>query len=67
MLISTKTSYALLGKGDKERIVPLGRQARAALVDYLGDGGRLRRLVGSRRRNEVFVNTRGGPLDPPRG
>jgi integrase/recombinase XerD len=54
------------GKGAKERVVPIGRLARAALVDYLGPGGRPE-LVPPRwaRRGDaeaVFLNTRGGRL-----
>jgi integrase/recombinase XerD len=48
------------GKGSKERIVPLGRQAIAAVSSYLR-GGRPK-LVGERREAKLFVNFRGGPL-----
>jgi integrase/recombinase XerD len=48
------------GKGSKERTVPLGRQATAAIERYLR-GGRPR-LVGSRAEPKLFVNFRGGPL-----
>jgi integrase/recombinase XerD len=48
------------GKGSKERIVPLGRQAIAAINGYLR-GGR-RELVGDRHEARLFVNFRGGPL-----
>ncbi|MGC2198088.1 MAG: tyrosine recombinase [Terriglobales bacterium] len=35
--LKLETGYMLVrGKGDKERIVPLGRSAQAALADYLG-------------------------------
>jgi len=47
----------VLGKGDKERIVPFGRRAHQALERYL--------LVRSRSRprsDAVFVNARGGRL-----
>ncbi len=48
------------GKGSKERIVPIGRAARAALRPYLE---RARpRLVGARLEPRMFVNARGGPL-----
>ena len=56
----------LLGKGSKERVVPLGRWARSALAAWLGDGGR--GLVAPEqvaRRGDadaVFVNARGGRL-----
>ncbi len=48
------------GKGSKERLVPLGRQAIAAISIYLR-GGRPK-LVGERHEPKLFVNFRGGPL-----
>jgi integrase/recombinase XerD len=48
------------GKGSKERLVPLGRQAIAAINGYLR-GGRPK-LVGERHEPKLFVNFRGGPL-----
>jgi integrase/recombinase XerD len=48
------------GKGSKERLVPLGRQAIAAIGAYLR-GGRPK-LVGERHEPRLFVNFRGGPL-----
>ncbi|MEJ5255151.1 MAG: site-specific tyrosine recombinase XerD [Acidimicrobiales bacterium] len=56
----------VFGKGAKERIVPLGRFARAALGAWLGPGGR-EQLVPERwaRRTDadaVFLNQRGGRL-----
>ena len=48
------------GKGSKERLVPLGRQAIAALNAYLRDGRP--KLVGERPEPKLFVNFRGGPL-----
>src|SRR5260221_8112388 len=48
------------GKGSKERIVPLGRKAIAAIAAYLR-GGRPK-LVGERHEARLFVNFRGGPL-----
>ena len=48
------------GKGSKERLVPLGRQAIAAINGYLR-GGR-GKLVGDRHEPKLFVNFRGGPL-----
>jgi integrase/recombinase XerD len=54
------------GKGSKERVVPVGRHAVAALADWLGPGGRPA-LVPERwaRRTDadaVFLNRRGGRL-----
>ncbi len=48
------------GKGSKERLVPLGRQAIAAITAYLR-GGRPE-LIGDRHELRLFVNFRGGPL-----
>src|SRR3954463_2260350 len=48
------------GKGSKERLVPLGRQAIAAISSYLR-GGRPK-LIGERHEARLFVNFRGGPL-----
>jgi integrase/recombinase XerD len=48
------------GKGSKERLVPLGRQAIAAIRVYLR-GGRPELLHG-REEPRLFVNFRGGPL-----
>ena len=48
------------GKGSKERLVPLGRQAIAAIGAYLR-GGRAK-LIGERHEPKLFVNFRGGPL-----
>lgn len=51
----------LLGKGNKERIVPLGARARNSLDEWLGDGRMSR--VGFERRQEVFLSKSGRPLD----
>ncbi|HEX4435593.1 MAG TPA: site-specific tyrosine recombinase [Solirubrobacteraceae bacterium] len=48
------------GKGSKERIVPVGRQALAALSIYLRDGRP--ELIGTRVQGRLLVNHRGGPL-----
>lgn len=50
----------VLGKGSKERVVPVGRAARRAMHGYL-DGGRTE-LMGARPGAAVFLNTRGGRL-----
>jgi integrase/recombinase XerD len=48
------------GKGSKERLVPLGRKAIAAISVYLRSGRP--KLVGERHEAKLFVNFRGGPL-----
>jgi len=47
------------GKGGKERVVPIGRPATAALRRYLSRG---RPYLDRRHRSELFLNARGGPL-----
>jgi integrase/recombinase XerD len=49
------------GKGDKQRIVPLGRKARAALEEYLG-GQRTELAAGDRAAPWVFLNRLGNQL-----
>jgi integrase/recombinase XerD len=48
------------GKGSKERLVPIGRQALAALSVYQARGRPV--LVGLRTESKLFVNRRGGGL-----
>jgi integrase/recombinase XerD len=48
-----------LGKGDKERIVPIGRQSAEALRRYLARG---RPFLDRRHRPELFLNAKGGGL-----
>jgi len=48
------------GKGSKERLVPVGRQAIDALRRYLARGRPA--LVAAREENRIFVNQRGGGL-----
>ena len=49
----------VIGKGGKERVVPIGRHAAEALRRYLARG---RPFLDSRHRPELFLNARGGPL-----
>jgi len=52
-----------IGKGDKERIVPVGRKALAIVEKYLRDGRTA--LIGTTRGNAgpyLFVNRRGGRI-----
>ena len=51
----------LLGKGNKERIVPIGNRARQALEDWLAQGRRT--LPGHERSEAVFLSHSGRPLD----
>ena len=48
------------GKGSKERLVPVGREAVTALRAYLSKGRP--KLVGDRAETRLFVNHRGGGL-----
>jgi integrase/recombinase XerD len=48
-----------VGKGDKERIVPIGRQAVEAVRRYLSRG---RPHLDRRHRPELFLNAQGGAL-----
>ncbi len=50
----------VIGKGGRERIVPFGREAEAALSRYLG--GARQALLKGRREEVVFLNHRGRPL-----
>lgn len=49
-----RRTVRVLGKGDKERVVPVGEAALEALAAYLGRRGR--------RRGPLFLNSRGGRL-----
>jgi integrase/recombinase XerD len=48
-----------VGKGSKERIVPIGREAVEALRRYLSRG---RPFLDTRHRPELFLNAKGGAL-----
>ncbi|MGQ0824785.1 MAG: site-specific tyrosine recombinase XerD [Actinomycetota bacterium] len=56
----------VLGKGDKERVVPIGRTARLAVGAYLRDGRLALRAARSRHAraddDALFLNARGGRI-----
>lgn len=55
----------VIGKGNKERIVPLGKMAIAALAAYLPRRGELLRPASNDdARRAVFVSTRGNRMGP---
>ncbi len=49
-----------VGKGSKERVVPLGGEADHVLQRYIATGRPA--LLGARRSDVLFVNHRGGPM-----
>lgn len=51
----------VLGKGGKERVVPVGRAAREAMAEYLEKARPL--IAGDRAYSALWVGVRGGPLD----
>lgn len=50
----------VLGKGNKERAVPIGKCAKEALDKYIAEGRT--KLLTKKTRGEVFLNQRGQPL-----
>jgi len=62
LLVAEGSTLRLIGKGDKERIVPVGSYARAALSAYLVRG-RPAILADARQASPaLFLNTRGARL-----
>ncbi|UCF86379.1 MAG: tyrosine recombinase XerC [Desulfobacteraceae bacterium] len=54
---------SVIGKGDKERVVPIGRQALRAIRNYLEATQYLRQKNGGNSLDgPLFINFRGGPL-----
>ena len=53
---------SVIGKGNKERVVPVGRQAVAALDRYIAAGRP--KLISPKSTAAVFLNKRGGPFAP---
>ncbi len=54
----------VLGKGDKERLVPFGEEARDRLVTYLRDGRP--KLTGGRAADHLFLTRRGRAMSRAR-
>ncbi len=52
------------GKGNKERIVPIGRKAQEALKKYLTARNEVLIKSGNPEHNALFINQRGGRLTP---
>ncbi|TVQ14653.1 MAG: tyrosine recombinase XerD, partial [Balneolaceae bacterium] len=52
----------VIGKGNKERLVPAGEYARAALEKYIADARPQFTGTTGKTRNRVFLNQRGTPL-----
>jgi len=57
---SSERTLRVLGKGNKERVVPIGQPAHDALVTYLTAGRP--ELLGTRPSDRVFLNSRGQAL-----
>ncbi len=52
----------IVGKGSRERVVPLGRPAHARLQEYLSLGRPALAAAAGRARAEIFLSRRGTPL-----
>ncbi|MDP2799985.1 MAG: tyrosine recombinase XerC [Deltaproteobacteria bacterium] len=52
----------VLGKGSKERIVPVGSRALEALKEYMGESEKVTRKTGVQDAKPLFINSRGGRL-----
>ncbi len=57
----SRNTIRVLGKGGKERVIPMGRPAVAALESYLKDGREA--LVSNQSENAVFLGLRGKRID----
>lgn len=56
----TEQYLTCIGKGNKERIIPIGEQASGWITRYQSDGRRA--LLKGRTTPRLFVNAHGGPL-----
>ncbi len=56
----TQGVVRVIGKGDKERLVPLGEEAISWISRYLAEGRP--RLIKSRSTDALFTTARGGPM-----
>ncbi len=56
----TASIVQVMGKGEKERLVPLGEEAVSWLDRYLSEGRA--RLLRARESDAVFITSRGGPM-----
>lgn len=62
---SERRTVRVIGKGDKERVVPFGGSAARALEDYLTRGRPALAARGTGRQTDlIFLGVRGGPLRP---
>ena len=59
--VDDSTFVRVLGKGDKERVVPLSRQARRAVTTWI-DEGRVA-IATKDSKDWLWIGARGGPLD----
>lgn len=59
-LDQARATVTVTGKGNKQRVVPVGRRALAALQTWLGVRGQ---LVGPHSSNAMFLGSRGGRID----
>ncbi|AVG23588.1 recombinase XerD [Pontimonas salivibrio] len=58
----TERTLRVVGKGNRERVVPMGGPAHTALTEYF-EAGREALLAGKTSK-KIFLNSRGGPLGP---
>ncbi len=59
--VDDSTFVRVLGKGDKERVLPMSRQARRAVTAWIDEG---RVAIANNDSNDwLWIGARGGPLD----